>query len=205
MSNPDVPEGFDDPTTPVEPPAEPPAEPLEPREPEPAPTPQPEAPRPAQEQQEPAPEPEPEPEEEPKAEPEKPKTFPDEHKRTFEGLLHLGKLTEHVDAYGHDVVIQTLTMEQMMLAGLIHQRFRSTLGETRAWQAAILSAAIVSVDGKSLPIPVADVSTETLMRDRFEYISKHWYPPTVDVIYSAYLELEGQVEEVLNALGGASG
>lgn len=124
--------------------------------------------------------------------------------RDMEGLLYLGKLTKRFHWLGHSFTIQTLSVDDVLEVGLLHQEFVNTVSDVKAYQAAVVAACVVEVDGKPMPIPLlADTSDKGLM-DRFLYV-RRWFPPTLDAIYEQYLKLEARVSEVIEAMGKAPG
>lgn len=134
--------------------------------------------------------------------------FDQRYRQPFEGLLFLGKLTKSFRWLGHEFTIRTLTVGELMEVGLLHRDYRGSLGETRAWQSAVVAACVERVDGQTLPVPPdmgGPDEPSALLKDRFDYVSKRWYPPTVDHVYEQYLILEAEVERTVDALGNRSG
>lgn len=131
--------------------------------------------------------------------------FDERMKLPFEGLLYVGALTHSFTWAGHRFTIKTLTTDEICEVGLVHQPYVGTLAEMKAYQAAATAACIVSIDGRPLPFPITDDVGDTLLAVRFEYVRRHWAPAVIDVIYSQYLVLEQKVNEVLIAMGKASG
>jgi hypothetical protein len=123
----------------------------------------------------------------------------------FVGLNYLGALTKTFSRYGHDFLIRTLTVDEVIEVGILHKPYVGTLGEIKAYQAAITAACIVTVDGKTPPLPITDESTDTILRNRFHYVRNHWFPPVLDAVYEEYLLLEEVVDRVLESMGKASG
>lgn len=131
--------------------------------------------------------------------------FDPEFRKPFEGLLYLGKLQQTFHWMGHTFVIKTLTTDEILEVGLVHAQYVGTMGEAKAYQAAVVAACIVSVDGSPPPLPITNEPDDTLLRARFDYVKRSWFPPTVDAIYDRYLVLEKQMFDVLEELGKASG
>lgn len=126
--------------------------------------------------------------------------FDERHKRDFEGLLYIGALEDSFDWLGHDFVIRTLTTGELLRLTQVHAEYVDTIGFDKAYQAAVVAACVVSVDGKPLPEPLERRASDIdVSRSRFKYVLG-WYPQVLDVIYSKYRELEGRVEAVIDQM-----
>lgn len=132
------------------------------------------------------------------AEPDLPE-FDPRYRDEFEGLLFIGALKRTFTFLGHRFVIRTLTTDEVLAVGMAAKPYAGTMGEVKAYQAAVCAACVVSVDGQGLPIPITD--DRGLVEDRFDYVRRHWFPPVLDVVYQEYLVLESKVEQVIEALG----
>ena len=137
--------------------------------------------------------------------PEPPPEFDSRYREEFEGLLYLGKLNHRFSWAGHRFVIRTLTSGDITEIGLLHKPYRDTVGETKAYQALVVAACIETVDGKALPLPITNQAEDTMLVNRFEYVLRVWFPPTLDAVYEQYLILETKVEEALKAMGKVQG
>lgn len=140
-----------------------------------------------------------EPEEEPLPE------FDPRWSQAFEGLLFLGKLQKTFTWMGHKFLIRTLVTDEVLEVGLLHAQYVNTLADVKAYQAAVVAACVVKVDDQPPPIPITDEESDTPLAARFNYVLKHWFPPTLDVIYEEYLQLEDTVNKVIAAMGKAHG
>lgn len=140
-----------------------------------------------------------EPEEEPEPLPE----FDRRWRDAFEGLLFIGKLEGSFKWMGHDFRIRTLLTDEVLEVGLLHKEYVGTLADVKAYQAAIVAACVVSVDGQPPPIPLTDEQTD--LTAKFNYVLRHWFPPTLDAVYEEYLKLEYKVNQVIEAMGKALG
>lgn len=123
----------------------------------------------------------------------------------FEGLIFIGALTRTFSYLGHQFIIRTLTVDEILEIGLLTKPYRGTLGDTKAYQAAVTAACVVSVDGNNLPIPITNEVSDTLLLNRFNYVKRHWFPPILDAIYEQYLVLENTVDSVLKSMQGSLG
>ncbi len=139
------------------------------------------------------------PDEEPQPLPE----FDPRWRSEFEGLLFLGALKSTFRLWGHTFVIRTLTTEDMAEIALLVKPYEGTRASVTAYQAAVVAAAILSVDGQPLPTPI--VMGEAPLELRYKYVSSKWYPPIREAIYEKVLEQEITVREVLAEMGKAFG
>jgi hypothetical protein len=130
--------------------------------------------------------------------------FDPQWKDPFEGLLFLGKLEKTVTVYGHRFRIRTLTTDEVLEVAMLSKPYIGSMGEMKAYQAALVAAAVVEVDGVPMPRPVVDHQSEEL-RARFNYARLNWYPPIFDALYDEFMLLEAEQIAVLERLGEASG
>jgi hypothetical protein len=131
--------------------------------------------------------------------------FDPKYRRAFDGLLYLGKLTDSFEWLGHTFTIRTMTANEVLEIGLIHAPYVGTMAEVKAYQALVVAACVVEVDGRPLVIPLTDAPEDTPLRNRFRYVIDHWYPPTLDAIYERFLLLEKQASDVIGAMDLVSG
>lgn len=129
--------------------------------------------------------------------------FPEEYRKPFEGLLYLGKLTHKFTWMGHEFVIRTLTTDEHLEIGLITQRYMGSLAEGKSYQAACVAACVVQVDGKAPPLPITNEAHDTLLQARFDYVTKHWFPPTINAVYEEFIVLDGRAAEIARAAGNS--
>lgn len=148
--------------------------------------------------------PAPEPEEEPQASPEPPplKAFPERHKEALTGLMFLGRLEEEFEWLGHKFVIRTRTAGEQIECGVLIQPTVGTRLEMKAWEASVVAASVVSVDGMPIITPV-DLSRTPTLRERYDYVITNWYPPVIDAVYERAYALEQEMRAVVAAMGEA--
>ncbi len=141
--------------------------------------------------------------------PERPARLPEFDHRLrdeFSGLLYLGALTQTFDWLGHRFVIRTLRTGELIGVSLAVREYVGSDGYLKAWQAAMVGACVVTVDGHPLPpVPLTDHPEDSLVRARAQYVMDHWFPPVPDHIYERYVELELVVRQVIAAMGKVSG
>jgi hypothetical protein len=132
-------------------------------------------------------------------------SFDERHKEPFEGLMYLGALSKTFTWAGHKFRIRTLTTAEVLIVTAITARYDGTLGQNRAYSAAVVALATESVDGEPLPFPYKESVGTEWADQRFDYVTGKWYAYTIDAVYSEYLALEGKAREVMNAMGNRSG
>ena len=126
-------------------------------------------------------------------------SFPEEWKEEFEGLLFLGRLQREVTRIPfHKFVVRTLTVNEKLEVSLIAKPFIETIGYGRAYKTAVVSAGLVSVDGRDL-IPAN--KGINVIRQKYEYVVNNWYDTVVDLLYEEINALENRVILVLQELG----
>lgn len=130
--------------------------------------------------------------------------FPDKVNEDVNGLLWLGYLEDTVEFCGHEFVIRTLRLEDELLASLVSKDYVDTLGQAKAWIAAQVGLALVSVDGDEDFCPPAGPNKKEFARGRFQYISSNWFEPTVNYIYGQYGNLVQRQAEALEAMENLS-
>lgn len=131
-------------------------------------------------------------------------SFDERYRTPMEGLLFLGALSKIFHWCGHSFKIRTITHGELIEASTLSHPYIGTLAELRSYQAAIVAACCVEVDGRPISIPITNEPSDTLLANRFEYINNNWFAPVIDVIYDQYLKLEIQASDVLNAMDAAS-
>jgi hypothetical protein len=141
----------------------------------------------------------------PEPEPDPIPQFDPRVRQDFEGLLYLGRLTDQFTWLGHRFTIRTLTAGEILEVGLLHRQYVGTLADVKAYQAAVVAACCIDVDGKPMPVPITNQVADTELLNRFQFVLQSWFPPTLDAIYERYLLLEARVEEVIRAMGEAQG
>lgn len=104
------------------------------------------------------------------------------------GLLNLGKLTQRIELFGHVFVLKTLTVGEELAIALMVNEYAGTIGQGKAFQTAVIAAALVSVDGRPL-VAALGPDIQASLSDSFEYIINNWYMSTVDAIWDAYQDL----------------
>ena len=130
--------------------------------------------------------------------------FPDEVNEDVDGLIWLGYLEDVVDYCGHEFVIRTLRSEEQLLASLVTKEYTDTLGQAKAWVAAHVGLALVSIDGNEDFCPKASFSKKDFARARFQYVTGKWFEPTINRLYNAYSDLLERQAVVLEEMENLS-
>jgi hypothetical protein len=130
--------------------------------------------------------------------------FPDEVVEDVDGLLWLGHLEDSFEFCGHEFVIRTLKLEDEMVAGLAAKDYKDTISQAKAWVAAQVGMALVSVDGDESFCPQATPNKKDFARARFQYITRNWYEPTINYIYVKLMGLNDRQEDILREMENLS-
>lgn len=128
--------------------------------------------------------------------------FDKRHQDDFDGLMFIGALTHSFDCYGHEVVIRTLTVDELLKVGMMTKEFVDTLGSDRAYITAIVSMCVETVDGRPLITPMGPKTAVHL--EKFRFVRENWYFWTTDLIYQEFRALELRVQELVDAMGESS-
>jgi hypothetical protein len=115
--------------------------------------------------------------------------FPDSVVDDVDGLIWLGYLEDVVEFCGHEFVIRTLRADEVLLSTLITKEYAETIGQGKAWVAAQIALALVSVDGDEEFCPRATHNKKDYARARFNYVTSNWYEATINHIYQSYATL----------------
>lgn len=126
-------------------------------------------------------------------------------RQPFKGLLYVGALTKSFELFGHHFTIATPTQTERLQIGQVIEPFQNTVTAEIAYQTALVAAYLVDIDGTKLPEPVVTNPKETALHDRFRWTSENLRRPVLDRIFDECLKLDHQVDEVLTAMGKASG
>lgn len=142
--------------------------------------------------------------------PETPEDLPEfdpRYRDPFTGLVHIGALAREVDILGHRIKIRTLKSNELLAIGEITKPYLGTLSEAKAYTQAVVSMAVMLVDGRELPpLPLGDgTQIVSWAQSRFDWVGDQWHDTVVGAIYEQYLVLAETVSQVIEAMGKASG
>lgn len=121
------------------------------------------------------------------------------------GLLQLGALHGWFDWCGHRISLQTLTTDGELLVAQLTREFEGGMGGMKAYGTATSGLCVTAIDHQPMPTPLGEHPNQAYKwaLERFNY-ARRWYPPTIDAILDAYLQLEAKQREILERLGKAS-
>jgi hypothetical protein len=131
--------------------------------------------------------------------------FDPKFKQPFTGLLYVGALTKTFELYGHSFTIASPTQTERLQMGQVIEPFQGTVTGEIAYQSALVAAYLVDIDGKKLPQAIMIDPKETALHDRFKWVNENLRRPVIDKIFEECLVLDSKVDEVLEAMGKASG
>lgn len=170
----------------------------------PAPFPEPLTPQPMQRSETPVEEPVEQPSPLDRADDPFPAEFPEGHQAPFQGLLLLGKLEHYFTWVGHRFRIKTCLPHELAEASRWAARFAGTDGYVKAYQAAVIAACLISIDGKPLPaVPLT--RDDTAIEANADWVFRELFPPVLDKIHEEYVLLEFKAREILADMGKVSG
>jgi hypothetical protein len=127
------------------------------------------------------------------------------YRQDFEGLLYLGDLRDEFTWAGHSFSIKTLTIDEMLRAGLMVKKYEESIGSNRAYITAVVAACLVRVDGKPIYSPLGSIDEDGELEAKFRYVRESWYSWTADRIYNQLMILEARVAQIIEAMGEAGG
>lgn len=127
---------------------------------------------------------------------------PDES-QLFKSLIQVGRLTQTLDVYGHEILISTLTVGEDIQVGLLLKPYIDTHSFQRAYRALIASAAVRTIDGEELISRLSSSDPSVTVAEKFQKI-KLYFPIVIDKIYDGLTELENRVTPLLSRLGKPS-
>jgi len=125
--------------------------------------------------------------------------FPPETQQAVDGLIWLGHLQEDLEFCGHSFVVRTLRGDEELMASALMKEYVETLGQSRAWVWAVISLALVSVDGNESFCPQAGPDRMAYARARFKYITQNWFWPVAAAVFQTYTDLQERQSEAMQA------
>lgn len=105
--------------------------------------------------------------------------------------------------WGHEFVIKTLTTEDIAEVGLLTKKYEGSLAGNAVYQAATLAAALVTIDGQPLPLPI--VHGDLGLEARYRWVARSIFPPVRSRLWQKYFMLETVVDDTVEAMGKVSG
>jgi hypothetical protein len=129
--------------------------------------------------------------------------FDPKHKEAFTGLLYVGHLDDEFELFGHRFMIASPTQTERLQIGPIIKEFTDTVTGELAYQAAMVAAYLVKVDGKDLPIPIMNNTRDASMRERFNWVTDNLRRVVINAVSDRCMILESEIEATLEAMGKA--
>lgn len=131
--------------------------------------------------------------------------FDPRYANDVEGLIYLGRLTADSLVYGHRFTLKTLTRGEKLAIGLFVRDYDGAISEADAMQTALLSCAIIAVDGRPLSISLGptDNTPENTLARNFPILAG-WYDALLEEIYSDYQHLIIRQAQAFGELEGKS-
>lgn len=123
----------------------------------------------------------------------------------FVGLLQLGAVRGWFEWCGHRIAIKTLTTDEELLVAQLIREFEGGLGGMKAYSTATAGLCVEAIDNQPMPVPLGEQPNAgyAWALQRFNY-ARRWFPPTIDAIMDAYLDLEKRQRAVMAGLGKVS-
>lgn len=137
--------------------------------------------------------------------PEGPPEFDEKHRMKFRGMLYVGALTDQFELFGHSFTIATPSETERLQIGLVMQPYQATMTAEIAYQNALVAAYLVDIDGRKLPEPITTDPKDVALLHRFKWVTNNLRRVVVNALFDRCLMLDKQVDEVLAAMGKASG
>lgn len=133
------------------------------------------------------------------------KEFDPKWRDAFYGLAYLGRLTDEFTVWGHHFRIATPSQLERMEIGLIHAPFANTITTEVVFETALVAAYLQQIDGTDLPKPISPTPKDSALTDRFRWVAENIHRSVINAIYNRCLVLDEKVDQVLEAMGEASG
>lgn len=119
-------------------------------------------------------------------------------------LLSAGRKERWPIVFGRRIHLRTLTMGEELKLAEITKPYIGTDAYARAYRAAVVAAAIRTIDGELLFNPISSSDFDNLIFKKFEKMMD-WYPLAVDQIFRVYREMELELLALVEKLGKSLG
>ena len=130
-------------------------------------------------------------------------TLTDEERAHFVMLAGIGRRTKTIDVFGHQVVIESLTVGDDQKIGLYCKEYKDAPpADSRSFQIAVCACGIRSVDNRPIYHALSD-DEDVFMAKVNKLITM--YPPVITEIYRAILDLDREFAELSEKLKKAKG
>lgn len=128
-----------------------------------------------------------------------------EERDSLNDLIELGHVSTEVSYAGHTFGLRTLHIDEELAAAKAISNWSGTPREHIAWATSVVAMSLTHVDGDPdfCPAVAKDVSTNAI--GRFNYVSKSWHWPVVELLYSKVAELAQEQAGILKRAENLSG
>lgn len=124
-----------------------------------------------------------------------------EERESFRSLITVGRRSKTFELFDHQITITTLNTDDEIRVGMACKEHQDSQGFARAYQSAIIAAAIRTVDGKSFENTlIENPSPDALFQDKLARV-RQYYPLVIQFMYSEYMKLEAEFAELAAKLG----
>jgi hypothetical protein len=124
-----------------------------------------------------------------------------EERDWFRSLLTCGRRYKTINVMDHSIQIQTLTIADELRIGLFCKDYKDSQADYRAYQLAVCSAAIRSIDGISLYQSLIEKPDDDAVFTEKANKLKEYYPVVISEIYKQVVELDAEFKELADKLG----
>jgi len=127
----------------------------------------------------------------------------EEEEQYFAQVLHIGRNHKTVQFAGHEIELQTLSIDEELQVGIIAGKHSNSISQAKAYRAAKAAAGIRSIDNEPLYIPLGLDDKEGVVHHKFEQLKKY-YAPFVDWVYDQLELMELETYKLLEKLKKAN-
>lgn len=129
--------------------------------------------------------------------------FDPQIRESVRGLSFIGYLEKTVKFCGHSFTLRTLRPGEKAAIATAVQPWRETLMESVVWANAHVGLALTSVDDDEAFCPQIGPELNSFARARLNFVTNPetgWFQPTLDFLYTEYLNLEAEVLRAIEEL-----
>lgn len=125
----------------------------------------------------------------------------EEERESFRSLLTVGRRTKTVEVFDHKIALASLNVDDEIMVGQATKPYKDSMTYPRAWQSAVVAAAIRSVDGEAWGQSLyADADSAVLFEEKWDKV-KRMYPLIVQMLYKEVTGMEAEFAELAHKLG----
>jgi hypothetical protein len=116
-------------------------------------------------------------------------------------LLDGGRLYKELNIGGQQVRLRTLLTGEELECGLLVSKYNGSPEEGRAYIAAVVGAAIETIDGRPIASGLGPISDDERVRRQFDYVRKNMYWSHIQTLYErGYIPLLDELRQALEEL-----